>query len=364
MASAVQPLTHKVGSIPVQNLWLMMLYASQLTRYPNTARILLEDDSADIPDLVCELLAQEVQRRLRRNLTAGYVNRSCELSRVRGRIDWLKTETGMLLPKGRIFCRFQELSTNTPRNRLIRAALERASHIVSRPELGRRCDALALSMARMGVQTSHAGLRDAHLEQLGRNDQEDRVVLALATLVFDLSLLTEQEGDKPLFSPSRDEVLVRRLFEKAVLGFARIELGSGGWGVSGGAQFIWPIESPSSSLKTYLPQMKTDIILDPPNGGRRLVIDTKFASIFTLHLGHERFKSGYLYQIYAYLRSQENTHPDTDGMLLHPSIGESVCEHAIIQGHKITFTTVNLAGTTASIRQELRNILTQNESHK
>ena len=51
------------------------------------------------------------------------------------------------------------------------------------------------------------------------------------------------------------------------------------------------------------------------------------------------------YQIYAYLRSQENTHPDTDGMLLHPSIGESVCEHAIIQGHKITFTTVNLAGT-------------------
>ena len=161
MASAVQPLIHKVGSIPVQNLWLMMLYASQLTRYPNTARILLEDDSADIPDLVCELLAQEVQRRFRRNLTAGYVNRSCELSRVRGRIDWLKTETGMLLPKGRIFCRFQELSTNTPRNRLIRAALERASHIVSRPELGRRCDALALSMARMGVQTSHAGLRDA-----------------------------------------------------------------------------------------------------------------------------------------------------------------------------------------------------------
>lgn len=68
----------------------------------------------------------------------------------------------------------------------------------------------------------------------------------------------------------------------------------------------------------------TRIILDPPNDGRRLVIDTKFASIFTLHHGHERFKSGYLYQIYAYLRSRESTHPNADGMLLHPAIDQTV----------------------------------------
>lgn len=360
MTSAVQPSIHKVGSIPVQNLWLLLLYASDLTIHPKTAKILLENDLSDIPELVCELLAQEMKRRLRRYLTVGYVNSSDELSRVRGRIDWLKTETAMLLSKGRIYCRFQELSMNTPRNRLIRSALERASRIVGENGLSRRCGSLALSMARMGVQTSSSGLRGVYLEQFGRHDREDRVLLALVALVFSLSLLTEQAGNSPLFTPNREARLVRKLFEKAVLGFAKVELEPLGWTVGGGREFNWPVESPSSKLEAYLPQMRTDIILDPPNGGRRLVIDTKFASIFTLHHEKEIFKSGYLYQIYAYLRSQEGAHPDADGMLLHPAIGESVCEHAVIQRHKITFATVNLAGTTATIRQELRNILTQN----
>ncbi len=52
--------------------------------------------------------------------------------------------------------------------------------------------------------------------------------------------------------------------------------------------------------------MVTDIILDAPGADRRLVIDTKFTSILgTGRFGADSLKSGYLYQMYAYLRSQE-----------------------------------------------------------
>ena len=59
-------------------------------------------------------------------------------------------------------------------------------------------------------------------------------------------------------------------------------------------------------IPAILPRMVTDILLDPPNGGRRLIVDTKFSSILeSRRFGGASLKSDYLYQMYAYLRSQE-----------------------------------------------------------
>ncbi len=93
------------------------------------------------------------------------------------------------------------------------------------------------------------------------------------------------------------------------------------------------------------------------------MVDTKFTSIFVSgRYGGFSLKSGYIYQMYAYLRSQEGRGiewDNTSGLFLHPAISESIYEHADIQGHCITFATVNLAGTTAAIRSELRSILSR-----
>ena len=54
--------------------------------------------------------------------------------------------------------------------------------------------------------------------------------------------------------------------------------------------------------------MRTDIVLDNNATGQRIVIDTKFTAILTEGwYRKESLKSGYLYQIYAYLRSQEES---------------------------------------------------------
>ena len=47
---------------------------------------------------------------------------------------------------------------------------------------------------------------------------------ALAHLAFDSALPTEVSGSTPLVAPERKEHWVRRLFQSAVLGFARAEL--------------------------------------------------------------------------------------------------------------------------------------------
>ena len=361
MATDLPPAERRIGRIPVRNLWLLMLYASDLTRERGVFNAITEDDINDLPGLIARLLANAVEHRLRRNLTRGYRRREMVLTRVRGRIDVLTTEARQLLSRGEVFCRFEDLTNDTPRNRLVRAALDLMVRLVRSDELVHRCRSLTFTLARAGVSVGRPSRADLAPDKMGRNDSTDRIMVALSYLAFDLALLTEDSGRTALVAPEREEIWVRRLFEKAVLGFARVELEPLGWAVRGGIPLDWQVSSPSEGLTAILPRMLTDIVLDPPDGGRRVVIDTKFTSILTSgRFGNTRLKSAYLYQMYAYLRSQEGTDRRWDrtaGLFLHPAIEGALQEHVVIQNHAISFATVDLSGPAEVIRSELRRIL-------
>lgn len=361
-ATRVAPLAERlIGRIPVRNLWLLMLYASELLKVAGDFKASVEADIDDLPDLVARLLTDSVERRLRRNLTRGYRRREAAITRVRGRIDVLRTETRQLLSRGEVFCRFEELTNDTPRNRLVRSALDLIPRLVNHPDILLRCRGLSQSLTRAGVGAGRPSRADLARDQIGRNDWDDRFMIALAKLVFDLALPAEEAGMTPMAAPDRAEVWVRRLFEKAVLGFARIELEPNGWRVRGGTWLQWQSSYASPGLSTLLPPMQTDIILDPPDRGRRVVIDTKFSSIVRSNrFGEDRLKSGYIYQMYAYLRSQEGLDQrwiNAAGLLLHPAIDGMINERVVIQNHPITFATIDLSGSAASIRSDLRTIL-------
>lgn len=133
-----------VGRIPVRNLWLLMLYASELTRFKGAFKSLMDADTDELPDLMAHLLAKAVEYRLRRNLTRGYRSREMVLTRVRGRIDLLMTEAHRLLDRGEVFCRFHDLTIDTPRNRLVRAALDLLARLVQSEGLVRQCRSLGV----------------------------------------------------------------------------------------------------------------------------------------------------------------------------------------------------------------------------
>ena len=158
-----------------------------------------------------------------------------------------------------------------------------------------------------------------------------------------------------------------KLYEYAMAGFYRAVFSSQGWRVSHGSHIRWPLELPTARLLEIMPQMVTDIVLERPraggNGpGRRIVIDTKFTSIVTGGWQREQsLRSGNIYQMYAYLRSQESAgDPLSDnsaGVLLYPSLGEDYDESAIVQGHPIRFATVDLAADTPTIRRQLLRVV-------
>ncbi len=353
-----------VGEIPIRNLWLLMLYASDLFRQrKDLQKRKVEDNPDDIPDLVAEILAWAVERRLRRNLSFGYQPRQAILSRVRGRIDHIHTERRQLLHRGLVACRFEELTVDTPRNRYVRAALENSAKMVRRTDLSRRCRALATGLVRMGVSGEHLIRHDPSVNLTGRMDIADRQMLAAAQLAFDLALPTETAGSRNLSSPYREKVW--ELYEKAIAGFYDVTLTQWGWRVHSQKTLHWNTDDMTNGIRAILPSMRADTVLDHTASGRRIIIDTKFTSI--LKSGNYRTQtlaSPHIYQIYAYLRSQEGLgDPLADkasGILLHPAVNCSVDESVDIQGHNIRFATVNLDATPREIRHRLLELIDPN----
>ena len=137
-----------------------------------------------------------------------------------------------------------------------------------------------------------------------------------------------------------------------------------GWRVRTGQRIDWPIANATPGINEILPSMQTDIILEHRQQRRRIVIDTKFSRIFIGgYYRAESLRSANLYQIYAYLRSQENPADPLSataaGLLLHPAIDAEVDEAAVIQNHTIRFATVNLAATAPEIRRRLLSLVEQ-----
>ncbi|WP_268746642.1 5-methylcytosine-specific restriction endonuclease system specificity protein McrC [Desulfonatronum thiodismutans] len=352
----------RIGRIPVRNLWLLMLYASELFRDIENAKVAVEDNPDDIPDLVAEILCRQVERRIQRNLSYGYQSREAELNRVRGRINLLNTERRRLLDRGKVACRFDELTIDTARNRFVRSALENISKVVRRNGLARRCKALAASLRQMGVTGEQPGRGEVFIARFGRHDVDDQPMVAAAYLAFNLALPTEAEGSRQLPLPDREISWVRKLYEKGVAGFYDVVLSGKGWRVGSGKVIDWQIESKSPGIDRILPSMRTDIILDHSGTERRIVIDTKFNSVVTRGwYREESLRSGYVYQIYAYLRSQEGRGDllaeKASGLLLHPSVGDMVNEAVMIQNHEIRFATVDLAASAKEIRGQLLQVL-------
>ncbi len=369
------PTSGFIGHIPVRNIWLLLLYASQLYReLPASRRVELEDAPDHIPHLVAEILANSVERRLRRNLSHGYRRHWADLNRVRGRIDLFRTERRRLLQRGSVACVFDELTVDTPRNRYVKAALTHIASVVSKlandSDLERRCRDLAFRLERAGVvgnlDSRHTSTA-AVLDNVGWVDAHERQMLAAAKLALNLSIPTEQSGLALLPIVNRSETEGWRLYESAVAGFFDVALSHRGWKVRRSSHIQWPTSNSTPGLNAIMPEMITDIVLErrehgTPPAGQRIVIDTKFTSIVAHgQFGQLVLKSGHMYQLYAYLRSQEQPgEPMTccsKGVLLYPSLGVDYNESAVIQGHQVSFVTVDLAADSQTIRDQLLRIV-------
>lgn len=351
-----------IGRVPVRNIWFLFLHAADLARF--LGRFDAEVEAApDLPDLIARLLCHAVAERLRRNLSRGYVDACADLARVRGGIDLARTETRALLRKGQVACRFAEHTLDTPRNRLVRAALERLAGRLADPARAKACRALATRLRAAGVGAERPGRAEIAADRVARHEADDALMVALARLALDPLLPTEEAGAHALVQADREERLVRRLFERAIGNFYDRTLPrDAGWRVSPGRRLDWQVSAASPGIAALLPGMVTDILIENVRLGRRIIVDTKFTgALGRSRWGAPTLRSPHLYQLHTYLTSQERAADPLSltsaGLLLYPAIDRPVDEAVTLGRHALRFATVDLSASNDVIAARLSGLI-------
>jgi 5-methylcytosine-specific restriction enzyme subunit McrC len=332
--------------IPITNAWYLLLYAWDMARWRGVSRY-AEEQSPTLLGLLARVLHESTRQLLRDSLGRAFLDRADTVRGVRGRIDFATSLRTLAFESGKAHCRFPELQIDTLRNRILRSTLDRLSrdervdhsdparaHELKRElrELVREMDGVTL----VPVTDTMFGQ-----VQLTRSEWRYALPLAICALVHRLELPTQVAGDHVLAALLEDEVKFSALFERFVRNFWKTHLP--GYRVES-ERLEWHDELGC----TLAPGMCTDITLTRIASRRRLVVDTKYykETLSAGMFGAARITSGHLYQVYAYLRTQEERGPEfreAEGMLLYPTTSVELHEAMRVQGHRIRVATIDLS---------------------
>lgn len=349
-----------LNKIPIRNIWLLLLYASDSYKeLDEQQRINFEENPEKIVELTAEIYCKAVHKGLRYSLSNSYQPEKQVLTRVRGKIDYLTTTRKLLLEKGKIHCRYDGLTNNTPKNQYIHDAAHVLLRQLTNDKLIKQCKQITNRFKELKIGKSN--YYNPVIDQFNRSNPHDNLLVSVAKLVHSLSIPTELFGKETLNTLEKTDQWLRALFEKAVIGFYRVNLDPNEWQIESNKKFKWQCTQSTDNIGHFMPEMITDLIIENNKTHSRLIVDTKCTSIFKQ--SSHSFITDHLYQLYAYVRSQEKIDDplsfSASGMLLYPTVDESINEHTLIQGHQLNFSTIDLRQENMKIKDCLLSLLAQ-----
>jgi len=339
----------------------MLLYA---WNEPSVQRQISMGDVESAPSLdalLATVLVKFIQQRMRIGLGRGYVPTSKRLRAVRGRVDFPESLKGQAFTHGEANCDFQQYSVNEPRNQIIRSTLARLVQVgefgpneAAAEELRHRLRWLVRNLN--GVDLIELSLESTRRQALAQNDHDYRLMLSICELILMRQMPLEAEGTHPLPQVDRDALILHRIYERFVANFYRMHLK--GWDVHAQKRLDWHAQETNE----HLPSMVPDLTLEEKATGRIIILDTKFtaASLVDNPWGKPVYDSSHLYQLYAYLRSQEQlsaAHRSAEGILLYPAVKAHFSEQVELQGHVIRIEYVDLAAEWQEVERQLMNVV-------
>ena len=103
----------------------------------------LDTQRHDLLELLIGLFAGRLLAAVRRGLPHRYMAYEEDLKLLRGRLDITRQMTHLAIRPDRLACRFDELSPDTPLNRVLKAAVSRLAHLTRSPANARQLAELA-----------------------------------------------------------------------------------------------------------------------------------------------------------------------------------------------------------------------------
>lgn len=345
----------KNKSIFIKNVYYMLSYAFSALNQGEFENIAKEDFD-NIHNLFAAILSMGISKQLKQGLHREYVNKTENLTTVRGKIDMPRAIGNLLARRRAVTCEYDELSENNPLNRVIKTA---ALLLIKCPDVEEKY-AVALKREMMffgGIETVEPMKIHWQSVKCPRNNGACQMLIGICRLVLESMLPTTESGDYRLASFLKD-LTMSRLYEKFILEFYRKECSEL---VSAEAsQIDWALDDGSDGR--MLPKMRSDITLTDKKTGGILIIDAKYYTReMQEYYDSQTIRSGHLYQIFAYVKNRAaatDCPSDVSGLLLYAKSEDSepMDYEYTLSGNRIGARTLDLNREFEEIRSELRAI--------
>lgn len=364
-----QPSSFTEYGIPIRNLWHMLLYAwNEVPLNDLRAWSLGEayvERAPTLDTLLASVLIRLMQQRLRIGLGHDYIDEANALRGIRGRIDFPETIKQHALERGQLICGFQGYRANSLKNQIIRSTLARLVKIgqfgpdpAHMREMQQKLRRLLRDLDGIDFVDLTPDLIRRQLYTRSGHDHDYRLMLSICDLIVQRQMPGDDEGHTTGIVPliDRELLVLYKVYERFVANFYRLHLRD--WDVSAQKRLEWH----TSEASERLPHMIPDIVMQETRqgAGRMIVLDTKFTahSLLENQWGKSIYDSSHLYQLYAYLKSQEHVseaHRQAVGILLYPAVRNKFSERVRLQDQILRIESVDLAASW----QEIEAVLLQ-----
>ena len=344
-----------VQKIPIRNIYYLLAYAWDHFR---SGEIVDIDQSKcpDIHNLLAMILANGVRRLATRGIDRDYFGVVEETPRLRGRLQLVQSYRRLTHLSGRLICEFDELTTDTLPNQILKATCQRLLTHSSQLTKENRSSIHKASDLLSGISPIQITGRCFYRIQLHRNNRHYRLLLHICQLLHELYLPEQDSGDKKFRNILDEETVMHRVFETFVRQFAirhcpdaKVSAMKIKW-IGNGVD--------AEEVKKVLPWMITDVTLDRPD--RKMILDCKFYrdALVTRNDRH-RLHSSHLYQLVSYLKnkSHEEKWENVAGILLYPAVEHNTSLKFELLGHSIGIYSIDLDQSWPTIHSRLIGIL-------
>ncbi len=321
--------------VVVKNIFYMMAYAFRALDVSDFRKLQSEPFEGML-DLLAAILVAGIDAQRRRGFEREYSSREEDVQQFRGRVDLRKTWKLRSRHKQSARCIFDEMDSNTYKNRVLKTT---AWYLLGSKELNaiRRRDlkrTLLLMQEIDLIDPNCISWSDLHYH---RNNRSYQLLMNVCYIVLHDLLPRDSKGDLELGYALPVETL-SALYERFVLEYYRRHHPE----FNAAAREVPRCAGADSP--TFLPRMLTDVTLE--YGRRRLIIDTKcYGVILNTHFEKEILLPANVNQIFSYvLHSQQGFDGDVSGMLLYAqtSEAEKMREHWVDLQHDFYCYTLDL----------------------
>ncbi|WP_288221228.1 hypothetical protein [uncultured Clostridium sp.] len=341
----------ELSKIPIENIYYMLCYAWNKLDYLDRNKVgILEEN--DVLNLLCRIFVNEVNFITKKGINREYNSFDEEVSTIKGKININKSIELMLSKKNKLNCGYEELDFNITINKILKTTIINLLKTKNLSEYNKKYLKNILFYF-SSIDTIYLNERLFNSIKYNTSNKSYKFIINICKLINDNLLIAENGEEAEFYNFLEDERKMAYLFENFIRNFYKKELKSSKvyrenikWNLKG------------ENLE-YIPKMETDISIEFSN--KKIIMDTKYyKNALNNNFGKDKLISGNLYQLFAYLKNNENKSfkdKNSEGILIYPRVNIDLDLRYTMENHIIKICTVNLNMKWNNIKDRLLTII-------